>query len=327
MVVADKKLKKKLATYAWSVTNAPAKINTKELIPERSYLEELKKLTKENRYTKYLELRKDNNDPTFYFDVANMFLLDADTATAYKILSNIAEVNLDDHEACKMLGYRFKSIKRYDDEVMIFRKVVQLRPQDPQSYRDYALALADAGKFQQALDTLYLALTRQYDEQLEDLYTGIEDIILTEINELIALHGSQLNVSKIPKDLIKKMPVDVRVVLNWNMNDTDVDLWVIDPSGEKCAFDHTDTEIGGRITRDLTRGYGPEQFMLKNTIKGKYKVIVNYFGDTRQRVAGRTTVMAEIFTHYGTASAQRKVVALQMDGSGSGEVLVAEFSF
>ncbi len=322
-----KEEKNDLTKYVWTDTNDPAEINITELIPERPYLEELGKLSKENKYKKYLELRKDNNESTFYFDVANMFFRDADTATGYRILSNIAELNLDDHESCKMLGYRLKNIKRYDDEVMIFKKVMQMRPQDPQSYRDYALALADVGKFQQSLDTLYFSLTRNYDDQIKNLYPGFEEIVLTEINELIALHGSRLNTSKIPAELIQKMPVDIRVVLNWNMNDTDVDLWVFDPAGEKCYFSNKQTRIGGRISRDCTRGYGPEHFMLKNTIKGKYKVMVNYFGNTRQRPAGRSTVMLEVFTHYGTTSVQRKVVAIQMEGKGSGEVLVAEFSF
>jgi len=66
---------------------------------------------------------------------------------------------------------------------------------------------------------------------------------------------------------------------------------------------------------------------LKNTIKGKYKVLVNYYGDRRQRIAGSTSVMAEIFINYGTAGVQRKVVALQLQGKGSKEVLIAEFSF
>ena len=326
-VEPKKEENKNLVTYKWSDANATTEINLPELIPDRPYLKELDSIAKEDRYKKYLVLRKDNNTPTFYFDVANMFFREADTATGYKILSNIAELNLDDHESCKMLGYRLKSLEKFDDEVMIFRKVMQLRPQDPQSYRDYALALADAGKYQQALDTLYLSFTKQYDQQIKNLYPGIEEIIITEMNELIALHGNQLNISKIPKELIEKLPVAVRVVLNWNMNDTDVDLWVTDPNDEKCYYGHTSTEIGGRISRDFTRGYGPEQFMLKNTIKGKYKVLVNYYGDRRQRIAGSTSVMAEIFINYGTAGVQRKVVALQLQGKGSKEVLIAEFSF
>jgi len=299
----------------------------KDVSVEKPYLEELKKVNKEDRYKKYLEIRKTNNLPTFYSDIATQFFKDGDTATGYKILSNIAELNLDDHELYKMLGYRLKTIGRFDDEMMAFKKVMKLRPQDPQSYRDYALALADAGKYQQALDTLYLALTKDYDQQLKNLYPGIEEIIVTEINELIAQHGEVLNISKINKSLIKEMPVDVRVVLNWNMNATDIDLWVIDPNYEKCFYSHTLTAIGGRISRDFTQGYGPEQFMLKKAMKGKYTVKLNYYGDSQQKIAGPTTVMAEIFTNYGSRFEQRKMITLQMEKGENGEVLVGEFSF
>lgn len=305
----------------------PVVIEIKEPKPNQSYLKELSATAKQDRYKKYLELRNENDQPTFYFDVAGSFFRDGDTATGYKILSSIADMNLEDHELYKMLGYRLKAIRKYDDELMAFRKVMQWRPQDPQSFRDYALALADAGKYQQALDTLYLALTKNYDEQIKNLYPGIEDVIVTEINGLIAMHGRELNLSKINKALIKDIPVDIRVVLNWNMNDTDIDLWVIEPDGEKCYYSNRFTHIGGRLSHDFTRGYGPEHYMLKKAMKGKYKVIINYYGDTRQRLAGRTTVMAEIYTHYGTASQQRQVVTLQMRGDGSGEVLVGEFSF
>ncbi len=328
--VVDEAVKEKSnqrTAYKWSDANAAAEIKMSELIPENFYLRSLDSVSAKNRYNKYLELRKDTCGPTFYFDVANLFFRNGDSLNGFKILSNIAELNLDDHESCKMLGYRLKSLQRFDDEIMIFRKVMQLRPQDPQSYRDFALALADAGKYQQALDTLYYSFTKQYDRQIKSLYPGIEEIILTEINELIALHGKQLNTSKIPAELIESMPVDVRVVISWNMNDTDVDLWVIDPNGEKCFFSHKETAIGGRLSLDFTRGYGPEQFMLKNSIKGTYKVIANYYGDRRQRIAGSTSVIAEVFTHYGTTSEQRKLAALQMAGKGSKEVLIAEFNF
>ena len=310
-----------------SDTGLMSSINLKDVTAEKSYLKELTKVGKEDRYKKYLEIRKTNNLPSFYSDIATQFFKDGDTATGYRILSNIAELNLDDHELYKMLGYRLKTIGRFDDEMMAFKKVLKLRPQDPQSYRDYALALADAGKYQQALDTLYLALTKDYDQQLKDLYPGIEEIIVTEINELIAQHGEMLNISKIDKSLIKEMPVDVRVVLNWNMNATDIDLWVIDPNYEKCFYSHTLTAIGGRISRDFTQGYGPEQFVLKKAMKGKYTVKLNYYGDSQQKIAGPTTVMAEIFTNYGSRFEQRKMITLQMEKGENGEVLVGEFSF
>ena len=120
------------------------------------------------------------------------------------------------------------------------------------------------------------------------------------------------------------MPADVRVVMNWNMNNTDIDLWVTDPNGEKCFYSHSTTEIGGRISEDFTEGFGPEQFMLKKGIKGKYKIQIDYYSDTQATLAGQTTIMAEIYLHYGTAKEERKIVTLQMQKDKEGEVFIGE---
>jgi Ca-activated chloride channel homolog len=333
-LMEEEKVVVNAGTYAWKNqtpmydSNGVSSITITDNTPDKTYIQELNKVAKANKYAKYLELRKDNvGDPVFYFSVANEFFKASDTATGYLILSNIADLNLDDHELYKMLGYKLKTVGAYRDEINVFKKVVQWRPQDPQSYRDYALALEDAGLYQNALDTLYFSLTKNYDQQIKDLYPGIEEIIVTEINNLIALHGSQLDISKIDERLLKQLPVDIRVVLNWNMNDTDIDLWVIDPNGEKCFYGHKLTTIGGRISNDFTRGYGPEHFMLKKALKGKYKVLINYFGDRQQKIAGPTTVMAEIFTNYNRPVQQRKMITLQMQKKDNGEVLVGEFNF
>ena len=67
--------------------------------------------------------------------------------------------------------------------------------------------------------------------------------------------------------------------------------------------------------------------MLKKALKGKYIVKLNYYGDSQQKIAGPTTVMAEIFTNYGSHFEQRKMITLQMEKTQSGEVIVGEFSF
>jgi uncharacterized protein YfaP (DUF2135 family) len=45
-----------------------------------------------------------------------------------------------------------------------------------------------------------------------------------------------------------------------------MDLWVIEPTGEKCYYSHPSTKIGGRLSKDLTGGYGPEEYMVKNAL-------------------------------------------------------------
>ncbi|RZK52640.1 MAG: DUF2135 domain-containing protein, partial [Pedobacter sp.] len=197
-----------------------------------------------------------------------------------------------------------------------------------QSYRDYALALADNGAYQQALDNLYKVLTQTYNTQTSNRDDGIEEIIIAEINNLIAKYGSLLNTKGIDKRLIQPLLVDIRVVLNWNKNDTDIDLWLTDPNGEKCYYSNQSTAIGGRISNDFTDGYGPEQFMLKKAIKGNYKIEVDYYGDRQVSIGGPTTVTAEIYTRYATGKQERKIIILPLEeGNKNKGHLIGEFKF
>lgn len=292
------------------------------------YLQQLKAASPAERYTLYLQLRKNHlNTPLFYFNTADFFLAAGQKAAGIKILSNIAELETESYELYKMLGYKLKELGEAEAACTVFKKVMEWRPFEPQSYRDYGLALEDAGHFQQALDTLCFAMTKNYDESVNELYPGIEETLLPEINELIGKGKGKLDLSRVPKNLINNMPVDIRVVLNWNRSNTDIDLWVTDPDNEKCYYAHRSTEMGGRISHDFTRGLGPEQFLLKRAAKGSYKVEVNYFGDTQVALAGETTIMTEVYTNYGTPQQHRSIITLQMQRGAQGAVYVGEFDF
>lgn len=283
------------------------------------------------KYEVYLQQRKQYlHDPLFYFHAAAIFLKAGKKDLSLQVLSNLTELELEDHELYKMLGYRLKELGAWEEEVRVFRKVLQWRPFEPQSYRDYALALEDAGQLQAAFDTLFSALTQTYPYDAEEMYEGMEDILLMELNNLIARHPGGIQTQKFPKKLIARLPTDIRVVLNWNHSDTDIDLWVTDPNNEKCYYGHNATDIGGRISDDFTNGYGPEQFLLKKAIPGAYKIEVDYFDDRQASVSGPVTVMAEVYTYYGTPRQKRQIICLQMveeEKGDGGAVYVGEFRF
>src|SRR5205085_5006327 len=83
---------------------------------------------------------------------------------------------------------------------------------------------------------------------------------------------------------------DLRVTISWNTDATDVDLWVIEPDGEKCFYSHNKTKNGGELSQDMTQGYGPERYQVKKAQKGTYRVIVNYFNMNQNLLAGETHV-------------------------------------
>ena len=309
-------------------TSSPT-INVKPIKSDNDYFNKLTGKNAED-YQLYLKIRTDYaNSPTFYFDMASWFYTHGDKETALRVLTSIADLDLENASLYRLLGYRFKEYGEYALEKFVCQKVIQWRPMEPQSYRDYALALADNEEAQAALDSLYGLLTRLYSGNINNRSSGIEVVVIMEINHLIAKNPN-LNTSKIDKRLIIDIPVDVRVVINWNMNNTDIDLHVKDPIGEMCFYGSHNTIIGGLISIDNTSGYGPEQFLLKNAVKGKYRIYVNYYGDSQVTSAGPATVMAEIFTKYADKAEQRKVVCLQLSNAkknGKSLIEIANFKF
>lgn len=319
--VADKKMKDETSASVPEIKI----VNVKS---DKEYMKLIE--ASKNPYQTYLDLRKDYAEtPAYYFDVATFFFQKKERETGLKILSSIADLGLEDAELYKMLAYKLKEIEEYQTELFITKKVLEWRPFDAQSYRDYALALQDNEQYQSALEYLYKVLTNDYSVEIANRDRDITEIIVPEVNNLISLHRKELNLSKINKDIIVDIPVDIRVVMNWNKDMTDIDLWVTDPNGEKCFYGHRTTTIGGRMSEDVTQGFGPEQFMLKKAIKGKYKIETNFFGERQMSISGPTTISAEIYLMYSSGKQVKKMITFQNNkpNSGGEGILVGEFEF
>jgi len=106
--------------------------------------------------------------------------------------------------------------------------------------------------------------------------------------------------------LIKYIPMDLRISLAWDTDQTVVDLHVIEPNGEECYYSHKNTAIGGAISRDFTAGYGPEEYFLRKAIPGTFKIRAKYFGSHQQSLTGATTLLITIWKFYGSATVEKK---------------------
>jgi tetratricopeptide (TPR) repeat protein len=281
-------------------------------------------------YTEYLSLRKTYmGTPGFFFDVSGFFFEKHQDETGLLVLSCLADLEPENTELFKTLAYVLKERGLYEAELYITRKIREWRPMDPQSHRDYALALQNNDRYQEALDCLYAILNASYSPENAARNTGIEEVVVCEINNLISRHKNKLNLSAVNPGIIADLPVNIRVVINWNKNDTDIDLWVTDPNGEKCNYEHVLTSSGGRISQDFTNGFGPEQFMLKKAVNGTYKIETDFYSESQLTLSGPTTIMAEIYLYYSDNRQERKIITFQSDKNekGSKGILIGEFIF
>ncbi|MBP6557174.1 MAG: carboxypeptidase-like regulatory domain-containing protein [Flavobacterium sp.] len=271
-------------------------VKTTQWSPDRMYLKALVVAPADKKYDLYLELREgQETNPSFYFDVANYFYDNGNKQMALLVLSNIADLGLENHQLYKSLTYVLRQWEAYDDALYTANQVAKWRAHEPQAHRDLALTLEDNKQYQAAFDELIKGLEVNYYGEMRGQYEGVEDIILMDINRMVSEHKG-IDIGKLDKKYVTKMPVGIRIILNWNQMDTDIDLHVVEPTGEECFYGHRDTEAGARFSKDFTQGYGPEQYLLRNAVKGKYTIKTNYFGESALTENGPATVMVEIYT-------------------------------
>ena len=227
-----------------------------------------------------------------------------------RIISNLAELEIESQRLLRILSRRLLQYGFASEAVAIFREVYTMREEEPQSMRDLALALAEAGMYQEAVDTLYALSQREWDSRFPEIQT----IALTEMNALIAKAGTSVKTNHIHPELLMVQSLGLRIVVDWDADNCDIDLWVIDPQKEKCYYSNPRTKIGGILSRDLTGGYGPEEFSLKKPISGTYTIKAHYYGDRQQSIAGPTTITAYIWTNYGTPQEKKQEITLRMNG-------------
>ncbi len=265
--------------------------------PKVPYLKSLRSVPLEQAYERYLNLKdKYAAQPSFYIDVCDFFIQKKEPKIAVRVLSNLAEMQLKDAALLRVLAQKLVQLKSYKMAIGILKSVIELRPEEPQSYRDYGLALAQMGKYNEAVRQLYKVVQKPYDGRFE----GIHLIALNEMNHLIAQHPKEIDTKDIPAYFLVQLPMDIRIVLNWDADNTDVDLWVTEPNQEKCMYSYKLTSNGGRISNDFTQGYGPEEYLIRKAPKGTYQIQAHYFGNHRPTLSGKAILTVQFYQYYGT---------------------------
>lgn len=276
--------------------------------PYVPYLKILKASADKDLYADYLKLKIGYQDqPSFYFDVTDEFIRRNMNEQALTVLSNITEMQIDNVELLRIAANKLLQMQDYARALELFEKITELRGEDPQSFRDLALAYQAAGEYQKAFDTFRDILEKNWHR-----FNEMKQIIFVEMNNLLSLHP-EVDTGDLNKKLIFNMPVDIRVVLSWSTDNTDIDLHVVDPLGEECFYGHRETAIGGRYPHDFTQGFGPEEFMLKKAADGKYVIKTDNFGDHRQSISGATTLYLDLYTNYARADQKHERVFVRTE--------------
>jgi len=303
--------------------------------PQTPYLDQLRSAREDQVFAVYMKNRAEYGDsPAFFLDCADFFAGRKDPRLALQVLSNIGELGMDEPMLMRVMGHRLRQLGYLDLAALVFEEVLKLRPEEPQSYRDLALVLAERAQekglrkpgspaaasdaqqavavrkdYARAIELLSEVVMRPWD----DRFPQIEVTALEELNAMLPkAQAAGVKDVHVDKRLVKLMDVDVRIVMTWEADNTDMDLWVLEPSGEKAFYSHNRTTIGGLVSPDFTRGYGPEEYLVRKAMPGMYTVQTNYYGSQATRLLGAITVQVDVFTNFGRANQDHRSLTVRL---------------
>ena len=289
-------------------------------------------------YSRYLELRRDNaSAPAFFLDCAGFFFKRGEKALAMRIISNLAEMKIEDPALLRTFAWRLREAGEYGRAISVLRRVAKLRPEEPHSFRDLALLLTERAKDNvcaaDASEAMALLKKTAFTPWKRQNARAVAVFAVEELNALADWCGSQ----KWSKDEAPDIPewdsgfkhllaMDLRIILSWDADNTDIDIHVLEPNGEEAYYKNRRTASGGFVSQDITTGYGPEEYLQLKGQKGVYKVLTHYFGSRQQKLTGPATATATVYTNWGRPEEKRQILSLRLDKPKE-KVTVGEITF
>jgi len=268
------------------------------------------------------ERAKDRRNVGVYLAEARRRADRNDVDGALRVLSSIIEEYPTRGDALRLVGYRLLDMKQPKHAARLFEQVQRTRPFEPHSYRDLARSLEESGKYGLAAIQYEIVLAGTWHARFHE---SLKEVVREEYAHMMrdAIRRKAVT-GKLADQFGERLetmaaalaPSDLRVTISWNTDATDVDLWVMEPDGTKCFYQNRATPSGGRLSQDMTQGYGPERYHTSKAAKGKYRILVHYFSANPNLLAGETHVNVVVTRYAGTRHevVERHTVILKKHG-------------
>ncbi len=247
----------------------------------------------------YRAARRANKDDVMVYEaVARKRAFVGDTWGAVRALSSPVELRPKDAEALRLVGYGLLALGQYAAAAELFEHVRLNRPFEPQSYLEEALALDAAGRPAEAARDWEILLAgdwARHGEQTKRVAAHHYGRMLMALAKHPRLSGAEVESLEARRRELAKLaemgPIDYQLTLHWSSDATDIDLWVVEPSGERCSYRRMRTRLGGQLHWDITDGLGPELYHARKAARGTYQVAVHYYGNNSARYVVPTALL------------------------------------
>lgn len=227
-----------------------------------------------------------------------------------QIMETTRDRHPDNPEVLKSLAYFLQAQGQYDEALVIYRKLLALRPDYAQSYRDLANSLVETKAYGQAWKTYmqYLNKTGKLTE------TGVDKLVFDEMQELFNQKRKQLPPEAGMETAgPEETQQDVRLVFEWDTSEAEFEIEFVNPGNQVFVFDHTYKNNNELFTDEKTKGYSSEKFYIETLGTGQWMVNLTYHGNKKY---DPTYLKATIYYNWGRANQHQETKVFKLLQTG-----------
>ena len=241
---------------------------------------------------------------------------------AIKVYSSLVERNPGDIIVARDIAFTAMEMERPAQAFHLLRRVAKARPFQGNIYPAIGQCLTQLGKADMAIVYYEIAMNGTFQRQGGEFKQIVAAEYIHLLRKIVSgkLDSSVKDFAAARLETLgKHLPfgtADIVITMMWNQDQTDVDMHIVEPSGEECYYQHKKTRSGGQLSSDITTGFGPEMYYNANAPRGKYQLKAKFFGSGQNRTSTRNKVYVTILRGFGTdeESITRKSIQLSKVG-------------
>jgi tetratricopeptide (TPR) repeat protein len=269
------------------------------------YLKAYKKKSKsEEAFNTYVNQHSENkNTINYHFKVFNYLKKEKFSKTILlKVLSDFEKFSKNNPENLKAIAYKYQQLNENKKALAVYKKIINLRPEYRQSYRDLANTFLILKKYRDVWLTYNYYLNRDFEIEEND----IGEIIASEII-------SSYNLDKEPKGVLQKIKInnpkkniesDVRLVFEWNTSEAEFIIEFVNPDLQVYKIENSINNNNELIIDQKKKGYTSKEILIDTLKRGNYYVNLTYLGNKQYKP---TVFKVTTYYNWGRLNQTKKI--------------------
>ncbi|MDG2194774.1 MAG: hypothetical protein P8K77_08045, partial [Polaribacter sp.] len=193
------------------------------------------------------------------------------------ILKDLEKFDTKNPETLRSVAYKYQELNLHLDALLVYKKLMKIRPNHAQSYRDLANAYVHLKQYKNAWKIYAYYLKKGFS--LEE--NPIGEMMTSEMKALYLLRKETASIND--KLAFKNLDVDdtsdVRIVFEWNTSDAEFSFEFVNQNEQSYVIDHTLYESNDLIIDEKLKGYNSKQYIINPLSAGDWLVNLNYYGN------------------------------------------------